>query len=350
MMSYKEKIQHPWQSGPTELIAHAIEHLHKATEFDNRIAFLLFDVGVETLFKTYLLLPDEVTGAKTKFEKRKAAVNGVAHTFDDEKKLPKRDWKFHDLIRGLGEAKPEIKKEFDLNHVEFFHEKRNALYHDGNGITIESDNLRSYSSIAVKLLKYLLNVDLNDVLRFPERRQQEAEEHLKRQKLIRDKKDALNKSRARLAEVARLVTELIAPDLTMGIFHRTLKKYTLESSEKAEEYFFQVLKDALPKDYDIAPYAHLQTYIQDPATLYTGILDSILQTENVSGLYDVSRHDPENFFTPGEVLGEEGGEIIYEEISFYELESRIADWLSEMTSRIEIAIVKTEKWLDMQEI
>jgi hypothetical protein len=75
MISYKDKIRHPWQSGPTELISHAIEHLHNRTEFDNRIAFLLFDVGVETLFKTFLMLPDEVTGAKTSFQKRKDAAN-----------------------------------------------------------------------------------------------------------------------------------------------------------------------------------------------------------------------------------------------------------------------------------
>ena len=78
---------HPWQSGPTELIAHAIEHLHKETEFDNRIAFLLFDVGIETLFKTYLMLPESTTGAKTSFQKRKIAANGQIHSLEEEKRV-----------------------------------------------------------------------------------------------------------------------------------------------------------------------------------------------------------------------------------------------------------------------
>ena len=67
----QETLIHPWQSGPTELISLAIHHLRNNSDFDRRIAFLLLDIGIETLLKTYLTLPDKITGAKTKFHERK---------------------------------------------------------------------------------------------------------------------------------------------------------------------------------------------------------------------------------------------------------------------------------------
>jgi hypothetical protein len=79
------QIQHPWQNGPTELIEYAIQHLHRETDFDKRLAFLLLDVGIETLFKTFLTLPTEVTHAQGNFSERKEAAEG----------------NFYELIRGI---------------------------------------------------------------------------------------------------------------------------------------------------------------------------------------------------------------------------------------------------------
>ena len=70
-------LQHPWQSGPTELIEYAITLLHQETDFQHRMAFLLLDVGAETLLKTYLTLSDSVTGSKTKWNwKEKGCTRG----------------------------------------------------------------------------------------------------------------------------------------------------------------------------------------------------------------------------------------------------------------------------------
>ena len=350
MMNYKEKIQHPWQSGPTELIAHAIEHLQKATEFDNRIAFLLFDVGVETLFKTYLLLPDEVTGTKSKFEKRKAAANGVAHTFDDEKKQPRKDWKFHDLIKGIGEAKPEIKIEFDLNHVEFFHEKRNALYHDGNGITIESDNLRSYSSIAVNLLKYLLDIDLSEILSAPDVKANLLHKEEQLWKAIEAKRNELLQSRKRLGEVARYAAEIIAPELAKSGFIRTLRKHYSKSEEAANSYLSQSLRKAFPDDCDITLLGDIEPrdIFYDNNLLYLLIVTVFVKESDISlGIYELSQYDPVEIFDQVDLTTDEyGHRVSFHHLSIEEYAKKITDWLLDNLAQIEKNITILDAWLD----
>jgi hypothetical protein len=147
MTNYKDKIQHPWQSGPTELIAHAIEHHHKGTESDNRIAFLLFDVGVETLFKTYLTLPDGVAQFQIKRSERLQAAEG----------------NFHELLRAVQNSNPKKGSEFNFAHLEYYHELRNTLYHQGNRVTtVSTHQLEEYAGVAVKLLKEYLDIEVNE--------------------------------------------------------------------------------------------------------------------------------------------------------------------------------------------
>jgi hypothetical protein len=137
---------HPWQSGPTELIEYALRHLRDDSDFNRRIAFLLLDVGIETLFRTYLLLPDDVTNSETSYHERRKASEGY----------------FHDLVKGLKAAASSRLKGFDLSHIEFYHDLRNKLYHQGNGITVASENVIGYARDAAFLLKALLDVDLTD--------------------------------------------------------------------------------------------------------------------------------------------------------------------------------------------
>ena len=73
------KTQHPWQAGPTELIEFALDRMHKGSDFDRRLAFLILDVGVETLFKTFLTLPDSVMQFQIKRSDRFEAVAGNFH-------------------------------------------------------------------------------------------------------------------------------------------------------------------------------------------------------------------------------------------------------------------------------
>lgn len=147
------KTQHPWQVGPTELIEFALEHMHKASDFDRRLGFLVLDVGVETLIKTVLILPDTATGAKTSFSVRNKAVQEG----------------FHSLIHALKEAFPESSKLIDLDHVQFYHGIRNTLYHEGSTVaTVSQSQLQGYAKLAVQMLNVYLKVDLSEKLMPPE--------------------------------------------------------------------------------------------------------------------------------------------------------------------------------------
>lgn len=144
--------EHPWKSSPAELLGHALEHLHLGTDSDRRIAFLLLDVGVETLFKTFLTSPAKATGARGEYGARKKAAEG----------------NFHELVEGVQAAAGDRLAGFDLGHVEYYHNLRNKLYHEGDGVIPASDKAKDYARLAVGLLKALLDVDLTEELRRPE--------------------------------------------------------------------------------------------------------------------------------------------------------------------------------------
>jgi hypothetical protein len=85
------KTQRPWQVGPTELIEFALDHMHKGSDLDRRLAFLMLDVGVETLFKTFLMLSESVVHFKIKRGERFEAAQG----------------NFHELLRGIKASDPD---------------------------------------------------------------------------------------------------------------------------------------------------------------------------------------------------------------------------------------------------
>jgi hypothetical protein len=144
------KIQHPWQVGPTELIEFALERLHTGSDVDRRLAFLILDVGVETLFKTYLTLPSSVVQYQTNRKERDNAVNG----------------NFHDLLDGVDKSNPEKAAKFNFAHIQHYHKLRNMLYHEGNQVTaVPMHQLEGYATLAVNLLKTYLEVDLSKILK-----------------------------------------------------------------------------------------------------------------------------------------------------------------------------------------
>ncbi|MFH2102156.1 MAG: hypothetical protein ABIJ39_02210 [Chloroflexota bacterium] len=143
------KIQHPWQIGPTELIEFALERMHKGSDFDRRLSFLIMDVGVETLFKTYLTLPEGVMQFKIKRNDRVEASQG----------------NFHELLRGVQAANPKKSAKFIFSHIEHYHDIRNTLYHQGNQVmTVPMEQLEGYAAMAVNLLREYLDIDLSDRL------------------------------------------------------------------------------------------------------------------------------------------------------------------------------------------
>jgi hypothetical protein len=138
---------HPWQTDLVELVELAVYHLNKNTAFDNRIAFLLFDISIESVFKTFLTLPEEITKAKIKYQQRKDAVDG----------------NFHNLARAIKEAASNV-TETEIAHIQYFHDQRNKLYHQGTGITIPQQSAFDYGQLLITMLNKLLLVDLSGII------------------------------------------------------------------------------------------------------------------------------------------------------------------------------------------
>jgi len=133
----------PWQQTPLKIIWYACSLAEKGGDFASQIAFLLCDVGVETLFKTYLSLDKEITGSNLSYGKSMKIVNGNS---------------FFEIVQGMKEA-TQGDVDTDLyDRVMFFHKIRNKIYHQGDGVTITSRNLAEYSHIAEILLFLLLDV------------------------------------------------------------------------------------------------------------------------------------------------------------------------------------------------
>lgn len=193
-------IDHPWQKGPTELIKHALEHLQRSSDFDQRVAFLLLDVGVETLFKTFLTLPSDVTKAQGSHSERLRASRGS----------------FHDLAHGVREAAGHRFKETDLHYVQYYHTLRNKLYHDGEGIVVSKENTQRYALLVVDLLRKLLDVDLKDEQR---RLNLEVKYGTTLAKLAQQVEE-IREARQRLEQEVELAIEQTVPKLLFPSFVR----------------------------------------------------------------------------------------------------------------------------------
>jgi hypothetical protein len=145
--------KNPWEIGPTELIEFALERMHGGSDFDRRLAYLILDVGVETLIKTYLTLPENVTGVVTSSDERYKAAKG----------------NFHTLVDGLQDAVPDKAHDFEIENIRYYHKIRNTLYHQGDTVSaVRSDHLVGYAKLAVKLLNLLFRISLSDHLEPPE--------------------------------------------------------------------------------------------------------------------------------------------------------------------------------------
>ncbi len=136
----------PWTDGPLELLKHGLEHLSNGTDFDRRIAMISIDNAVELMIKTYLSLPLRVTGGKMSRKKRTEAFQN-----------------FPSLLDGLENFASDIIVGIALSDIEWFHNVRNMLYHEGNAITVESGKVESYAEIAKILFVRLFDISLDDL-------------------------------------------------------------------------------------------------------------------------------------------------------------------------------------------
>ena len=139
-------MQHqPWTSGPAEILQHGLDLLQTDSDKNRRLAFLSIDNAVELMLNTYLTLPKRITGLEIK-----------------KKDLDEFRRTFPGLLNAVEMYAADTLSGLDLGEIEWYHGKRNQLYHEGNGLTIERSKVQIYASLARILLKNLFGLDVED--------------------------------------------------------------------------------------------------------------------------------------------------------------------------------------------
>jgi hypothetical protein len=133
--------QKPWLAGPIELLEHADSHISGIKAFDHRIAFISIDNAVELMIRTFLSLPKRARGRDGPARKQLEAASG-----------------FPDLLDLLEEHADDLIRGIALGDIEWFHRIRNNLYHEGNGITVDVEHLKTYRAVAGILFQNLFGI------------------------------------------------------------------------------------------------------------------------------------------------------------------------------------------------
>jgi hypothetical protein len=207
--------RHPWQSGPTELIAHALEHLHRRSEFDLRMAYLLLDIGVELLLRTFLTLPEEAIRMRTGPAERWHAAQGD----------------LQELVRGVESAAGPRLLGINLSDVTAYHEMRKKLYDQGRSIPVPAEMVRSYASLAVKLLRRLLDVDLEARLVQPPQGLERRHRQAALMEQISQVQTELNSVATVVDRAVREAMEAIEPECLMPSFERSMGQWLVRLNQ-----------------------------------------------------------------------------------------------------------------------
>lgn len=134
-------MEETWASGSLELLRHADSHIELDTAFDSRIAFISVDNSVETSIRTFLSLPEKMSGVK--FQRKEVEETGNSFP------------KMVDLL--FSKARPKLAG-LDDGDIEHYHRIRNQLYHNGTGLGVDRRYLHAYRQIAAVLLNNLFGV------------------------------------------------------------------------------------------------------------------------------------------------------------------------------------------------
>lgn len=133
----------PWASGPAEILRHGLELLRQDSDTHRRLAMISIDNAVELTIKTYLGLPQRITGLKisrTEYQ-------------DFSESFPK-------LLDALEKYAVFKLEGLNLGEIEWYHRLRNQLYHQGNGLTVERDKVEVYAELANILFVNLFGLRL----------------------------------------------------------------------------------------------------------------------------------------------------------------------------------------------
>jgi len=134
----------PWASGPAEILKYAAELYDRGTDPARRIAYILTDNAVELAMKVYLGLPTRVTGLQLS-RSDVEALQSYPRLLDAVEK--------HAASKLTG---------IDLGTLEWYHHLRNQLYHEGNGLTVESQKVVLYLTLAKLLYHNLFGIPYDE--------------------------------------------------------------------------------------------------------------------------------------------------------------------------------------------
>lgn len=321
-MDKENKYEHPWQLGPTELIKYALEHLDDKinnVDFNNRVAFLLLDIGVETLFKVYLGLPEGESKSSIPYHERCKAIKGG----------------FHELVRCTDRCIRGKNDNINLSHVQYYHSIRNKLYHESDSITIPRNTVIGYANIAVQLLMLLLKVDLSvELQKYLESNEAEDNNYYKSIEVLSHK----------LKEELENCIEILAPFMLLPSFYKRLSKidekepaYALwQLSEVVEEVFSIKIEQCFSKnDMDIVNRILMETTGAD-LSKHQSLKDTFLRVmsgvSDFGGMeianlpfegYQINSLHAGDFFWTSEIFEKEGLYLLYIKIIAEAIETDI---------------------------
>lgn len=216
-----------WQKLPYKMLLEAIRHTANNTEEDNVIGFLLFDVGMETILRTYLTLPKSKTGATSSEKDRQtAAAEGGFKAVTEAVQVSRQD-----INKGT------------LDKVFFFHGIRNKLYHEGNGITVPRQHLIDYQKISIQLANQLLKIKVSTQENDPASQPQV----LQLQKQIEAKQKELALLSNQLSDRKKLVIEKSMYEILLPSF--VTKFNEIASNAISESYIEMIGEKEVEYDY-----------------------------------------------------------------------------------------------------
>jgi len=150
----------PWKYFPEKFIRFANQFKYSNDEFERIIGYLILDVGVETLFKVYVLMTNSDT---IKYPEREAIAQGTMGKDkipDSRTTIADFDTaNFHKLVETVKRLSDSKIGDEDIKKAEYFHKLRNNIYHQGVKSAPPKKDFEEYLQLAERLLATLLNTD-----------------------------------------------------------------------------------------------------------------------------------------------------------------------------------------------
>jgi len=329
------KPKYPWQTTPIKLITYAKEHAKKDSSFDHQIAFLLLDVGIEMLFKVYL---DNDTDTNLSFGERQKAIKGT----------------FHKLVNGIEQATKDKTSADDLRKVRYFHKIRNKLYHEGDGVSVTTENLEEYCKLAERVLHILFNIEetnQNDLDDF-QNHMEEIGTELQISAYVKEVEESLTELRIDSAIAIYIIRPDWSKRSTIDRFKAIWEIYPdddneylnlrVENQSRRIEEFSKITGVDLPVDWD---WFVIQS-IKDPFILQ---LYRIAQEKGDSPIETIDRIEVANMFisyaTNRRIPTYDNGSIKIRDASPEEIKDKrneIISWISDIQKWIENLIENDE--------